>query len=181
MMRNIAFTLVLALAALAAPPLSAEDLSIKAFFGTWSGSAIAHNRDSLYFGVTVRDIDVTIAPTAGGFHIVWTTVMRRGGTRDNPTIRRKRTSLTFAPGANQGVYRATDAAAPKDGGRNITWARLAGDTLTVYLMDIDAKGRYAISSYARTLADATMELKYRLIKDGDPVRLVKGKLVKKTN
>lgn len=180
MLRNIAFTLVLALAALAAPPVAAEDLPIKAFFGTWSGSAIANNRDSLYFGVTVRDIDVTIAPTAGGFHIVWTTVLRRGGTRDNPKIRRKSTSLTFTPSANKGVYSATDAAAPK-GGRNITWARLAGNTLTVYLMDIDAKGRYAISSYARTLAGATMELKFRLIKDGDPVRLVKGKLVKQAD
>ena len=36
---------------------AAQDLSIRAFKGQWGGSAVANNRDSLYFGVTIRDLN----------------------------------------------------------------------------------------------------------------------------
>lgn len=40
----------------------AQDLSIEAFYGHFQGSGVAENSDSLYFGVTVRDLDVRITP-----------------------------------------------------------------------------------------------------------------------
>ena len=38
----------------------ARDLSIKAFFGTFTGTGLAKTEDSQYFGVTVRDLDAKI-------------------------------------------------------------------------------------------------------------------------
>ena len=57
----------------------AQDLSIEAFYGHFQGSGVAENSDSLYFGVTVRDLDVRITPEAPGFAVEWTSVIRGGG------------------------------------------------------------------------------------------------------
>ncbi len=159
---------------------AARDISIKAFYGKWGGSAVSNNRDSLYFGVTVRDMDVTVREAAGGFRIDWTTVMRRGGTPRRPKIRRKTTSLTFVGRGRPGQYLATDLD-KGEGGMRHSWARIAGNTLTIYIFDVDARGLYELSSYARTLSGSGMDLAFKLIKDGEPVRVVKGKLVKHAN
>ena len=37
-----------------------------AFFGTFTGTGVAKNRDSIYFAVIVRDLDVKIGPAQGG-------------------------------------------------------------------------------------------------------------------
>ncbi len=47
--------------------VQADDLPLQAFYGHYQGSGVAENSDSLYFGVTVRDLDVRIAPEAPDF------------------------------------------------------------------------------------------------------------------
>ena len=64
--------------------MAVENLPAAAFFGTFQGSGYAENRDSLYFGTTVRDLDVVIAPAGAGFSVTWTTVIRGGGDPDKP-------------------------------------------------------------------------------------------------
>ncbi len=61
----------------------AQDLPIAAFFGSFKGGGVAENRDSIYFGVTVRDLDVTIRPEGSGFRVDWTTISVRAVTRIN--------------------------------------------------------------------------------------------------
>ena len=68
-------------------PAAAADLPLDAFYGRYQGSGIAENRDSLYFGVTVRDLDVLIGAEGSGFFVEWTSVIRSGGDPANPDVR----------------------------------------------------------------------------------------------
>ena len=81
MKRTIAFTMLLLAGLLPgwAGTFAAQNLPPQAFFGRFSGGGIASNADSLYFAVTARDFDVTIAPAGRGFRVDWTSVIRRGG------------------------------------------------------------------------------------------------------
>ncbi|MHA1538443.1 MAG: hypothetical protein ACTSUD_12885 [Alphaproteobacteria bacterium] len=169
----LALTIWIGLGAAAA----AQDVSIRAFKGQWGGSAVANNRDSLYFGVSIRDLDVTITPKAGGFTIAWTTVIRRGGTPDKPKVRKKSVSMEFVPAGRKGVWRLTSAG-DMLGGSPYGWARIAGRTLTIYLMEIDGRGAYALSRYARTLSGTGMDLEFTALRDGQPARIVRGKMVR---
>ena len=53
-----------------------DTVSISAFYGQWSGSGVSESNVSLYFRLTSRDLDVTIAPEGNGFVVNWTTVQR---------------------------------------------------------------------------------------------------------
>lgn len=158
------------------PAGAAGKTGLAAFFGNWGGTAIAKNRDSIYFGVTIRDLDVTIAGTGDGFDISWTTVFRRGGTPDKPKIRRKTTKLSFA-WAGPGLYRAKGADGPGFG-RNFSWGRIEGNRLLLYIFVLDDKGIYQLSSYTRTLTGSGMDLEFSAIRDGESLRTVTGRLIK---
>ena len=168
-------------AAPGAPGAAAKDLSVKAFYGTWSGSGIANSKDSLYFGITMRDLDVTVHPADNnGFTVEWTTVLRQGGTPDNPDVRRKTASITFVPTDNPRRFEAVDRKDPL-GEQGYCWARIEDRTLTVYVMAIAPDGNYALQSYARTISGAGMDLKFTRVSEGEAARSVTGKLVKQSN
>jgi len=181
-MKRIMVTATLVLGAVglwlaASGPAAAQDLSIRAFTGTWGGSAVANNRDSLYFGVTIRDLDVTITPSADGFRIGWTTVIRRGGTPTKPKLRKKSVEMSFVNTGRKGVWKLANSG-DMLAGNPYGWARINGRTLTLYVMAINEDGTYAISRYARTLSGTGMELEFTAIRDGEPARVVRGKLVR---
>ncbi len=160
-----------------AAPAAGQELPISAFFGTFKGGGVAENRDSIYFGVTVRDFDVTIRPAGEGFSVEWATIIRSGGDPKNPKVRRKAQTATFVPTGRPGVFRATDLGDPLSGGR-YAWARIEKQTLMVYVLTIDENGLYDIQSYARTLKPSGMDFVFQRIHDGEPVRTVKGKLIR---
>lgn len=156
-------------------------LALETFFGTFAGSGVAETPDSLYFGTTARDLDVTIGPEGPegkNFRVRWTSVIRSGGGA-KPDARRKTATRVFEPTGRAGVYRGA-AADPLAGGE-IAWARLAGNTLTVYLLVVRADGRYEIQKYDRTLMDTGMKLEFTRLRDGAPVRRVTGRLIKTRN
>ncbi|MBL4721411.1 MAG: hypothetical protein JKY20_09810 [Alphaproteobacteria bacterium] len=159
---------------------AAADLRINAFYGAFKGSGIAENADSLYFGATVRDLDVEIgADTSGrGFFVRWTTVIRSGGDPNNPNVRRKTQSVTFKNTDQTGVYRGEGSGDPLNGAPYI-WARISGQTLTVYILTINKSGGYNMQSYARTLNAFGMDLVFSRIRDGEPVRQASAKLTKR--
>ncbi|MCH8183011.1 MAG: hypothetical protein IID55_07500 [Proteobacteria bacterium] len=72
-----------------------DTVSISAFYGQWSGSGVSESNVSLYFRLTSRDLDVTIAPEGDGFVVNWTTVQRQRGDPENPTPERKSSVLRF--------------------------------------------------------------------------------------
>ena len=158
-------------------PAVAADLNIKAFFGKFQGGGIAENDDSIYFGVTARDFDVTIAPAGSGFSVIWTSVIRGGGDPNKPNVRRKTTKRTFEPTGKRGVWKAVESKDPVADGE-LCWARLRENTLSVYLMVIRDDGAYEIQKYDRTLQPSGMLMNFTRVRDGERVRQVKGRLVK---
>ncbi len=181
-MPRLLASLLLPLAVLAglAPVALAQDLSVQAFYGRFQGSGIAQNRDSLYFGVTVRDFDVVIGADGPGFFVEWTSVIRGGGDPANPDVRRKVSRISFDPTAKPRVFRAREQGDPL-GGEAFGWARIKDQTLTLHFMGIREDGGYEIQSYDRTLTGAGMDLRFVRLSDGEPVREVNGKLVKIAN
>lgn len=174
------YGLAAAVALLLAGNAAAADLSIRAFYGKFQGGAVAQNEDSIYFGVTARDTDVEIAPADIGFKVTWTSVIRRGGDPSNPNVRRKTSMRTFRATERGGVWQAVESKNPIDGGE-LCWARINGNTLSVYLMVVGENGAYEVQKYDRTLTGSGMELVFTRIRDGDRVRTVKGRLIKVAN
>ena len=159
---------------------AAEQLPLEAFYGNFQGSGIARTDASDYFGLTLRDFDVTIRPQGAGMSISWTTVLRQGGDPDNPDVRRKSNSLDFVPSDLPGVYRAAssgDALA----GQPLAWAYVNGYTLTVHSLVVLEGGGYVMQTYQRTLSDMGMALEFISIKNGETARRVEGRLTKRTN
>ena len=159
---------------------AAADLNIKAFFGKFQGGGVAENEDSLYFGVTARDFDVTVAPNGDGFSVSWTSVIRGGGDPNKPNVRRKTTKRTFAATNRPGIWKAVESKDPVSDGE-LCWARISGTTLSVYLMVVRDDGRYELQQYDRKLTANGMEMQFTRLRDGDKVRRVSGRLVKVAN
>jgi hypothetical protein len=156
--------------------LAADNLSISAFYGSWKGAGEAHSPNS-YFAMTARDLDVKIEPKGNGFSVAWTTVTYSGGDTGSAKVRRKSSSIDFLPSAKPGVFKAARAGDPFSG-EAYTWARIKGQTLTVYLLNIDEEGAYVIQSYDRTLTGFAMDLTFSRIRDDEPERTAIGKLIK---
>lgn len=158
---------------------NAQTLPINGFYGHFQGSGIAENDDSLYFGVTVRDLDVRIGPEADGFYVEWTSVIRGGGDPKNPDLRKRSQRISFQPGERPNVFTSQAAANPMNGG--FVWARILDQTLTVNVMSIAKNGSYTVQTYNRTISGTGMTLKFINTTDGEPQRQVEARLVKVRN
>jgi len=165
---------------LATGAVQAQDLTPAHFYGTFQGSGFAEDKDSIYFGTTVRDLNVIIAPSGGGFNVTWTTIIRGGGDPSKPNVRRKTQTVMFSPTDKRNVFRGAPSGDPLSGNRYI-WSKIEGNTLTVFIMTISNSGAYNMQSYARTLSGYGMELVFSRIRDGEPVRTARAKLTKASN
>ena len=163
----------------ALPAAAQQNLSPAAFYGAWTGSGVAENRDSIYFAVTQRDLDVIIKPVENGFSVTWSTVIRAGGNPAQPNTRQREQTRTFRPAQGR-IWRAVESGDPF-AGQSLVWARIEKQTLTVYQMTVLANGAYEIQQYDRTLTGTGMDLKFMMRRDKEPVRTVNAKLVKTTN
>lgn len=157
--------------------VAAKNLTIDAFFGKFSGGGVAQNADSIYFSITARDFDVDIRPQGSGFRIDWTSVIRRGGDPAKPKVRRRQSTKTLLPTGAPGVFHCSESGDPLKG-KELCWARIDGNTLTVFLMTISRNGVYELQQYDRTLSGSGMKLLFRSWRDGDRLRSVSGRLVK---
>lgn len=162
----------------AATDARAGDVAIDAFFGRYEGVAISGPLD----GLTTRDLGVVVAPDDEGFRVEWTTTTRRpDGTR-----KRKAYAISFQPTRRDSVFASAmrrnkfGARVPLDPMRGdpYVWARIVGDTLTVYAMLIVDDGSYEIQVYDRTLTETGLRLEFRRMSGGDTKRAVSGDLTR---
>ncbi len=158
----------------------AQDLAKEAFYGHFQGSGVAENSDSLYFGVTVRDLDVRIGAEAPGFFVEWTSVIRGGGDPNNPDVKRRTARMSFVPSGQPGVFNAVGAQDPR-APEGLGWASIDKQTLAVHVMRITETGGYVIQTYNRTLEGTGMRLQFVNVSNGDPQREVEARLVKVGN
>ena len=175
--------LVSAAAPVAAQPRTLQagrDLPIAAFAGRFTGSGIAAGEDADYLGVTQRDLDIQIQAQGNGFSATWRTVLRQGGSPGNPNVRTREVSLTFVPLGRPGVFRANESGDPT-AGQALVWARIRGNTLYIYEINMIEDGRLDVQTYARTVSGAGMQLEYTRVLDGERRRIVRGRMVKQAN
>lgn len=158
---------------------SAQNVSIKAFEGVWRGSALSESNISVHFRVTARDLDVEIRPFgAGGFTVRWATILRQKGDPSAPVETLKEAQVAFNPDPTRtNVWMAATQGDPARG-EAMYWARLAGQTLTVYSLGIAEDGSSELQIYRRSLTGLGMELEFDRTVDGEPVRSARGKLIK---
>jgi len=154
--------------------------SIKAFYGTYTGSGIAENKDSVFFGVTQRDFDVVIHPQGAGFSLSWSTISHAGGDPNKPKTKRKENQVSFVPGPEPDTWRTASEPDPLSGDP-VIWARIEHTTLIVNVLTIDKQGRVELQRYARTLIGGGMDLVFTAYEEGEQLRTVKGRLVKTAN
>ena len=150
--------------------------SYQKFIGEYEGTGIADPHGNL----TIRDLKVRISKTEEGFKVSWVSVSRGSG----GNIKRKSYTVEFQPSKREGVYSAamrTDLfgnRVPLDpmAGDPYVWARIDGDTLTVYAMLINEEGGYEMQVYERMLTPTGLDLAYFRVSDGVILRTVTAEL-----
>lgn len=176
---SLVFAVVLGMTPVPARAASGGD-PMQPFFGTYHGRSIADPD----LGLSARDLDVTIAPAAGGFSVTWTTVAH--DLHAAPRTKAKTYTVSFEPSGRSGIYGSrmrTDMfgkRVPDDPlrGAPYVWARLRDKTLSVYALLITADGGYEMQVYHRTLVEDGLALKFIRLREGEAVRTVTAPLVR---
>ncbi|ASM72248.1 MULTISPECIES: hypothetical protein [Roseobacteraceae] len=160
---------VLVLLALAVPVRA----DISPFVGSYKGSADVLSADGT---VQTRDMSVEIARNDKGFSVRWTSTRRR----ENGTENSKTYAIRFVPSDRTGVFSAAmgrnvfghDVQLDPMQGEPYVWARLSGDTLSIYSLFVTDEGGYEIQQFDRTLVNEGLRLKFQRLRNGVPLRSV---------
>ena len=158
--------------------------AIEPFIGVYDGVAVTDPADIL----TPRDIGVKIRRERGDFIIDWHSVITDGDAvqRRNHEVHFQRNPRHIG-GNGQNVYRAalqpsiSGTPRPSDPmqGESYFWARITGDTLSVYRMLINDDGSQDLQIYGFTLVDDRMRLHFKHMRDDRPLQSVTGVLKKR--
>ncbi|MCB1343143.1 MAG: hypothetical protein KDK24_19150 [Pseudooceanicola sp.] len=152
-------------------PLAAT-AQIARFVGDYAGSAEVETWDG---EIVQRDMSVSITGTGDGFEVKWSSTTWRDGKGKSKTYR-----IGFVPTDRDSVFAAAMArnvfghAVPLDPmkGEPYVWARIEGDTLTVFSMYVGPNGGYEIQQFDRTLVPEGLRLDFAASGDGKPRREV---------
>ncbi|MEQ1754089.1 MAG: hypothetical protein ABL973_08135 [Micropepsaceae bacterium] len=149
----------------------AADRKVDDFVGRWIGTGQATQGPTSPVATQSRDSEVIIEKTADGFKISWTTMSSDVGNGSESKV--KASSLTFKPGKHANLFvdlKSGDAMQ----GKKTTWARIAGDTLTINQLVIGEDGQWDVTVYDRTLKDADhMNLAFTRVTNGAIARQAK--------
>ncbi|MGQ0675947.1 MAG: hypothetical protein ACT4N4_07680 [Rhodospirillales bacterium] len=157
------------------PQLAPKTLPIEAFFGSFSGAAVAESNEAPGGKATFRDTKLQIRPAGGGaFSVSWSTTAP-GSVSGQPKV--KTTTVVFNPTPKPNVFEAAAQGNPV-AGNDFMWARLHRSTLTVYAVTTQPDGRYEMQKWDRTLQGTGMQMVYTRLSDGEQSRVVRARLVK---
>lgn len=158
--------------------------TIDDFVGRWQGIELEISGDAPDLALEPGHLDFEIGRKDGGFRISWTGL----GRADNG-LRPQTVEADFVPTERPGVF-AYDPGSPSLLGRlfadpstgnplegdTLLWARLEGETLTVYGLSIGSDGGFELERYARTLDDGGIAVRYTHRAENDRVVTVEGRL-----
>lgn len=154
----------------------AADRAIEDFYGEFTGRTVSADAGE----VKARDINVKIEEIRRGFNVSWTTVtLRKGG-----KAKRKIYSIDFRKTKRGNIYQSAmrkdvfGNRAPNDPlkGDPYVWARIRGNTLSVYALIVTPDGSYDMQVYDRTLTENGMNLDFKRFLEGQEVKSIKGEL-----
>jgi len=159
-----------------AAPGNASARPISDFYGQYVG----HSVNATGGEFTARDIDVTIKPVKSGFNVAWTTVTYK----KSGNVTRRSYAIDFHATARDNVFRSAmrrdvfGGRTPNDPmkGDPYVWARVGGDTLTVYALIISEDGGYDMQVYKRTLTENGMRLEFSRFMEGREPKGITGEL-----
>jgi len=147
---------------------------IDRFVGTYQGEA-----EFVFEGTTDhRDMSTTIAPTDHGFSVTWTSVTHKSDGRSTE----KTYTIEFGPSSRSNIYGSEmkinlfGKATPLNPllGDPYVWARVNGDTFSLFSLFINEAGDYEVQEYHRSLAEGGLDLVFRRIIHGHPDKEVKA-------
>lgn len=175
-MLKLARAIFIGIAVLWSAGAAAADKAIEKFYGEYTGRTVSTSVKEL----KARDINVEIKEIRRGFNISWTTVTLRKGAK----AKRKSYSIDFRKTKRGGIFQSAmrkdvfGNRAPNDPmkGDPYVWARLRGDTLTVYALIVTSDGSYDMQVYDRTLTKNGMNLDFKRFLEGQEVKSIKGEL-----
>lgn len=153
---------------------------ISGFVGEFSGSAEIVSADGTSMQ---RDMSVEIVKQSKGFSVSWTSTTYKPDGR----IKEKSYSIDFVPSDRPDIYAAAQA---KDvfghlvqldpmKGEPFVWARIIGETLTVFSLFVNDDGGYEMQQFDRTLVKGGLHLDFMRIRNGKPQKSVSTLLVRK--
>ncbi len=157
----------------------------------WTGVALAAPLDTLAghwrgenaqgASISASDLDMRIVPREEGFDLAWTEPGMPG--REEATIHffatDRRGVFMEARGGNW-LFSMFGSDRPVDPleGDTLRWARIEGDALIVYRLDVAQDGSYRLDRYAFDNAGGALEFTFeRRTHDAGPVRAT-GRLVR---
>ena len=159
-------------------PAAAADPDYRRFFGEYVGEAVSGDSGR----VETRDISAKIGPAPKGFTVSWLMNIHRVSGKEKHV----EYSMTFLPTKRDNIYSAAMAldafgnAVPLDPmkGDPYVWARIEGQTLTLYALTVTERGGYDLQVFDRKLVPGGMELRYSRVVDGQAPRVITGRLRK---
>lgn len=168
--RRYFFFAALVLSVLSAGPAWSET-GIEAFYGQYKGQAVSQ-------GIAKRELALSIrAGKKEGFEIDWSTT-----TFSTESGKKKSYSISFVPSGRRNIYSSAmrrnvfGKLTPLDPlkGDPFVWCRVEGQSLIVYSLLITDNGGYEMQEYVRTLTDQGLSLKFSRIRDGKPLKVIRG-------
>jgi len=166
-----------------APSWAAGDRKIQDFFGRYLGQGTVLRVDPgapLHEPAQKRMSEVIIGPARGeeGFIITWSTLRAKG--RGEAGVREadvKTYHQTFRPTQEPNVFNDITSGDPLKG-QSTSWARIVGNTLSIFQLQQDPMGGYFLTQYDRTLTPRGMDVHFTRIENSKLVRAVELKLLK---
>lgn len=154
----------------------AADRPIEDFYGEYAGRSVSGSGDKL----DTRDINVEIKEIRRGFNVAWTTVTFRKGSKAS----RKSYAIDFRKTKRDGIFQSAmrkdvfGNQTPNDPmkGDPYVWARVRGDTLSVYALIVTNDGSYDMQVYNRTLIPNGMTLQFTRYLESEEVKSISGEL-----
>jgi len=142
----------------------AADRTLEDFVGRWIGTGQATKGIVNPVATQSRDSEVIIEKAADGFKISWTTMSSDIGDASRAKV--KTSSLTFKRGKKPGLFIDVKSGHAMEG-KKTTWARIAGDTLSIAQLVVGDDGQWDMTVYDRSLKDAdNMKLAFTRITNG---------------
>ena len=164
--------------ALLAAQVSAYAEPITPFIGKYEGSAEFEESGKK----VTRDMSVNITETEDGFVVNWTSTSYKSDGR----TKEKNYEIEFIDTLRDGIYSSAmgknvfgnPVALDPLKGDPYVWARVSGNVLTIFSLLIDELGGYEMQEYNRTLVEGGLELEYKRVRNGLPLKNINSFLEK---
>ena len=185
--RGVIRPLVLIGVILAASPAFGQGALPAAFHGDWQGKELTVEDGSADLKATADDLSVRITPDGSGFRMRWTALSRE---KSGGPLARRAIEARFRPTERPGVF-AFDperssmllrlfgdpsTSNPLEG-EPLLWARLEGETLSVYGLAVNSDGSFDLYQHVRTLSSEGMTARYTHRTEHEAV-ILEGRLVR---